>query len=122
MLKKFAMRIVGENQNRICRDKFISKCINELPQETKILDAGAGQLRWRDACRNLTYVSQDFCQYDGTGDGKGIAGGGYGIEMMSIKRRLILFVISLTYLLGIRNLMQFCVQKSWSICRIPNLP
>ncbi len=78
MQKKFAMHIVGENQNRPCRNKFILKCINELPHGTKILDAGAGQLRWKDACRNLTYISQDFCQYDGTGDGKGLLSVGRG--------------------------------------------
>ena len=87
MLKEFATRIVGENQNKICRDRFILKCINELPSGTKILDAGAGQLRWREACKNLIYISQDFCQYDGIGNGKGLVRGGAGIMMRKIKRK-----------------------------------
>lgn len=64
--------IVGKNDNRSCRDRFILRCINELPYNVKLLDAGAGQLKWKDACKNLIYISQDFCQYDGTGDGKGL--------------------------------------------------
>lgn len=42
-----------------------------MPQG-RILDAGAGELRNRPLCSHLAYVSQDFCQYDGGGDGKGL--------------------------------------------------
>lgn len=38
----------------------------------RILDAGAGELRNRVHCGHLNYVSQDFGQYDGIGDGVGM--------------------------------------------------
>jgi SAM-dependent methyltransferase len=36
-----------------------------LPAGSRILDAGAGELRNRQHCGHLDYVSQDFCQYHG---------------------------------------------------------
>jgi ubiquinone/menaquinone biosynthesis C-methylase UbiE len=38
----------------------------------RILDAGAGELQWKPYCQHLEYVSQDFAQYNGIGDGKGL--------------------------------------------------
>jgi len=35
------------------------------------LDAGAGELTHKKYCGHLEYVSQDFNQYTGTGDGEG---------------------------------------------------
>ena len=34
----------------------------------RILDAGADELRHKPLCAHLDYVSQDFCQYEGTGE------------------------------------------------------
>lgn len=48
---------------------------NELKNTVKgkkILDAGAGELRFKQNCCHLEYLSQDICQYDGKGDGKGL--------------------------------------------------
>jgi SAM-dependent methyltransferase len=36
-----------------------------LPAGSRILDAGAGELRNRQHCTHLQYISQDFCQYHG---------------------------------------------------------
>jgi SAM-dependent methyltransferase len=38
----------------------------------RILDAGAGELQWKPYCSHLDYVSQDFCQYRGGGNGRGL--------------------------------------------------
>jgi ubiquinone/menaquinone biosynthesis C-methylase UbiE len=38
----------------------------------RILDAGAGECQWKSYCSHLDYVSQDFNQYKGGGDGKGL--------------------------------------------------
>ena len=39
-----------------------------IPRGYKILDAGAGELRFKPDCDHLQYVAQDFGQYEGTGD------------------------------------------------------
>jgi SAM-dependent methyltransferase len=41
---------------------------NALPKSARLLDAGAGELKNRQYCVYLDYVSQDFCQF------KGVAG------------------------------------------------
>lgn len=54
------------------RQVWLRKTLSALPQGVRILDAGAGKLRNRPLCGHLAYVSQDFCQYEGRGDGKGL--------------------------------------------------
>ena len=63
------------NTNDINRGKWLKKIISTLPREARILDAGAGELRNRPLCGHLSYVSQDFCQYNGDGDGEGLQTG-----------------------------------------------
>lgn len=58
--------------NDVNRQAWLKKIITGLPAGLRILDAGAGQLRNSLMCGHLVYVSQDFCQYDGHGDGKGL--------------------------------------------------
>ena len=55
------MRLIGE----IGSDTSLRK----LPPQSRILDAGAGELANKQFCSHLEYVSQDFCKYDGKGDG-----------------------------------------------------
>lgn len=59
------------NINDKQRQEWVQKTLSVLPAG-KILDAGAGELRNRQYCSQLEYVSQDFCQYDGKGDNKGL--------------------------------------------------
>lgn len=47
------------------RQAWLKKTLSTLSQGMRILDAGAGELRNRPLCGHLSYVSQDFCQYDG---------------------------------------------------------
>jgi SAM-dependent methyltransferase len=63
------------NVNDIQRQVWLRKTLAAIPAGARILDAGAGELRNRALCAHLQYVSQDFCQYDGRGDGTGIHGG-----------------------------------------------
>lgn len=49
------------------RNRILSEWIKKVPPNSKILDAGAGELKWKKACSHLQYISQDICQYDGTG-------------------------------------------------------
>ena len=56
-----------KNINEINRQSWLKKTLANLPAESRILDAGAGELQNRQHCRHLEYVSQDFCQYKGEG-------------------------------------------------------
>lgn len=61
--------VVGtRNQNN--REAWLQKQLAGIPQGAKILDAGAGELQYKKYCTHLDYISQDFCQYTGKGDGK----------------------------------------------------
>jgi SAM-dependent methyltransferase len=51
---------------------FLRKVIATLPSGSRILDAGAGELRNKPICSHLNYVSQDICQYDGVGNNQGL--------------------------------------------------
>lgn len=53
------------NINEENRNVWLKKILSGLPQSIRILDAGAGELRNKPLCAHMSYVSQDFCQYDG---------------------------------------------------------
>ena len=48
------------------------KDFSSLKEGTSILDAGAGESKYKSLCNHLDYFSQDIAEYDGEGDGKGI--------------------------------------------------
>ena len=54
-----------DNVNDLNRQAWLKKTLAALPAGGRILDAGAGELRNRQYCGHLEYVSQDFCQYQG---------------------------------------------------------
>lgn len=58
--------------NQARRDSWVQKAVQQIPPASRILDAGAGELRYKAFCGHLNYVSQDSTKYDGIGDGKGI--------------------------------------------------
>jgi ubiquinone/menaquinone biosynthesis C-methylase UbiE len=51
--------------NEINRQVLLSQTLSALPKGARLLDAGAGELKNRQYCGHLDYVSQDFCQYKG---------------------------------------------------------
>ena len=53
------------------RESWIKHALERIPAGVRLLDAGAGELRYRPFCDHLDYVAQDFGGYDGSGDGKG---------------------------------------------------
>lgn len=72
------------NENR--RHAWVEKTLRSLPPGTSLLDAGAGERRYQKFCSHLAYVSQDFAQYNGLGDGKGLQVGRWdtsGIDIVS---------------------------------------
>lgn len=58
--------------NEAFREQWIEKTLKKIPANSRILDAGAGELSKKKYCKHLQYVSQDFAQYDGKGDGHGL--------------------------------------------------
>src|ERR1051326_8232905 len=58
--------------NSDTRERWVKKTLGSIPAGQSLLDAGAGELKYRKYCSHLSYVSQDFGQYDGKGDGAGI--------------------------------------------------
>jgi SAM-dependent methyltransferase len=54
---------VGTNNERN-RDLWVRRQLAALPEGWRILDAGAGEQKYRDDCSHLQYVSQDFGQYN----------------------------------------------------------
>lgn len=66
------------------RFQWLGEQIKRLPAGSIVLDAGAGELRNKPLCKNLEYVSQDFCQYEGVGDGAGIQTGIWNTEKIDL--------------------------------------
>lgn len=58
--------------NETFREQWIEKTLKKIPANSRILDAGAGELSKKKYCKHLQYVSQNFAQYDGKGDGHGL--------------------------------------------------
>ncbi|MBU1107592.1 MAG: class I SAM-dependent methyltransferase [Candidatus Riflebacteria bacterium] len=70
--------------NEEWRNQWLTKTLTHLPDGIKILDAGAGQLKNKKLCSHLKYVSQDFGQYEGNGDGQGLHTGTWDTSNIDI--------------------------------------
>jgi SAM-dependent methyltransferase len=77
------MKIFGR-ENEQTRVEWLVKKLAEIPAGRRILDAGAGELRNRLLCTHLDYVSQDFCQYRGDGDGSALQTGRWDTSRIDI--------------------------------------
>lgn len=71
-------------QNLTVRETWLENTLSSLPPGNRILDAGAGELKYRRFCEHLEYVSQDFTQYDGQGDGVGLQKGTWDQSRLDI--------------------------------------
>ncbi len=58
-------------ENGPAREKWIEETIKKIPAGKELLDAGAGELKYKPFCSHLKYTSQDFGGYDGKGTGEG---------------------------------------------------
>jgi ubiquinone/menaquinone biosynthesis C-methylase UbiE len=59
-------------KNQKARDNWIAKRLSDLPNESSLLDVGAGECAYKKHCAHLDYQAQDIAEYDGTGDGLGL--------------------------------------------------
>ena len=71
LLNQAITKDVGKN-NGATRERWLEKTLLSLKEGTSILDAGAGESKYKSLCNHLDYFSQDIAEYDGEGDGKGI--------------------------------------------------
>jgi ubiquinone/menaquinone biosynthesis C-methylase UbiE len=62
---------IGINNQKF-RENWLIGALKKIPTNSKILDAGAGELQYKKFCGHLDYTSQDFCQYNGKGDDHGL--------------------------------------------------
>ena len=58
--------------NDLVRTKWVISELQVLKPGLKLLDAGAGELKFKPYCTHLEYIAQDFGSYDGEGDDKGL--------------------------------------------------
>ncbi|MEH6503185.1 MAG: class I SAM-dependent methyltransferase [Cycloclasticus sp.] len=70
--------------NEMVRKEWLHKTLSAIPKGFRLLDAGAGELANKKYCSHLTYVSQDFCQYEGSGDKRGLQRGSWDTERVDI--------------------------------------
>ncbi len=61
--------MLTNNINEFGRQAWLKKTLAGIPAGMRILDAGAGELKNRQHCGHLDYVSQDFSQYGGSSGG-----------------------------------------------------
>ena len=59
-------------KNEVERKVWLEKTLKNIPEKSKILDAGAGTQQYKEYCEHLVYVSQDFAEYDGKGNNSGL--------------------------------------------------
>jgi len=70
--------------NKTNRDDWIRAILGRIPERSRILDVGAGELQYRRFCGHLKYVSQDFCEYNGAGDKSGLQRGEWRQDKIDI--------------------------------------
>jgi|WetSurMetagenome_2_1015567.scaffolds.fasta_scaffold49146_3 SAM-dependent methyltransferase len=75
---------ISANATNKIRREFVAGFLQGLPQNTSLLDVGAGTQKYRQFCSHLKYSSQDFAQYDGKGDGVGFQSGSWDIPHTDI--------------------------------------
>lgn len=83
-MKESLKNIIGVNANEEARNRWLAQTLAAIPSGLRILDAGAGELRNKSLCTHLNYVSQDACQYEGTGDAKGLQTGTWNTSKIDL--------------------------------------
>ena len=71
-------------RNASTRDEWVATVLKNLPPGYNLLDAGAGECQYKSHCGHLDYVSQDFSQYDGAGNNRGLQTGSWDTSTIDI--------------------------------------
>lgn len=83
-MKESIKKFIGVNVNEEKRQQWLAQALTAIPSGLRILDAGAGELRNKPLCAHLAYVSQDVCQYDGSGDAQGLQTGTWNTSRIDL--------------------------------------
>lgn len=83
-IKERIRSLLSADENLQARRRWLEKTIRNLPAGQRLLDAGAGQLQNKPFCDHLNYVSQDICQYDGSGPKAGLHTGTWTTDGIDI--------------------------------------
>lgn len=83
-MKQVLKAFLDVNPNENNRNKWLQETLAAIPSGLRILDAGAGELRNKPLCSHLNYVSQDICQYEGSGDAKGLQTGTWDTSQIDL--------------------------------------
>lgn len=84
MVRNLLKKIVGVNENEEFHQEWLKKAAAEVPAGHRLLDAGVGELQNKKWCQHLDYVSQDVCQYKGTGNAQGFQVGAWDTSNIDI--------------------------------------
>jgi SAM-dependent methyltransferase len=84
LVQEKPMKFKVGTRNETTREAWLELALKQVPAGSRILDAGAGQLKYKKFCRHLDYLSQDFAQYDGRGDGSGLQTGSWDQSKIDI--------------------------------------
>lgn len=87
------MNLAGKNSDQ-ARIDWVANALRSIPNGYRILDAGAGELRLKPYCAHLDYVSQDFCQYEGKGDGNALQTGAWDTAQIDIVSNIVSIPVS----------------------------
>jgi ubiquinone/menaquinone biosynthesis C-methylase UbiE len=85
-MRQLIKKLVGRSgtNNLIDRQMWVKNALSEIPAGSRILDAGAGECQYKQYCTHLNYVSQDFNEYKGDGNGSGIQTGEWDTSSIDI--------------------------------------
>lgn len=83
-MRNLLKKVVGANENEEFRQEWLKKILAAVPAGHRLLDAGAGELQNKKWCKHLSYVSQDVCQYEGTGNAQGFQVGTWNTSAIDI--------------------------------------
>jgi ubiquinone/menaquinone biosynthesis C-methylase UbiE len=71
-------------RNELEREAWVRQRLEKIPAGSRLLDAGAGEQRFKKFCEHLQYIAQDFGRYDGKGDSTGLQTGAWNQENLDI--------------------------------------
>ncbi|GAL92260.1 conserved domain protein [Microcystis aeruginosa NIES-44] len=71
-------------KNETNRINWLSQTLLKIPEGSRILDAGAGEQQFKNLCSHLNYVAQDFAQYNGQGNERGLQVGAWNQTQLDI--------------------------------------
>lgn len=83
-MRELLKKVLGLGRNEEPRRAWVATQLQSLPRGIRLLDAGAGEQQYRKFCEHLDYVSQDFGQYDGKGDRRGLQAESWSYSALDI--------------------------------------